>query len=142
MRAMLVTAGFGTRLLPLTELLPKPAVPVCNRPIAWYALDHLRRSGVREFVANTHHLPNELERELGAVTPGDVQLRFVHEPEILGTGGGVRNAWRPIDGETFLVMNGKYVFAPDIAGALRVHRDSGALATMILKPAVVGDPLG
>ena len=139
---MLVTAGLGTRLAPLTDLLPKPAVPVCNRPIAWYALDHLRRAGVREFVLNTHHLAPQLEAAMRVAAPSDVSLSFVYEPEILGTGGGVRNAWRPIEGETFLIMNGKYVFAPDIAGALRAHRESGAIATMILKRTVAGDPLG
>jgi NDP-sugar pyrophosphorylase family protein len=139
---MLVTAGFGTRLAPLTDLLPKPAVPVANRPAAWFALDHLQRAGIRDFVLNTHHLAAELESSVRAAAPSGVQLSFVHEPEILGTGGGVRNAWQPIEGETFLVMNGKYVFAPDIAAALRVHRESQALATMIVKSVAPGDPLG
>lgn len=140
---MLITAGFGTRLSPLTDLLPKPAVPVANRPAAWFALDHLRRCGLRDFVLNTHHLAHELEAEVRAVAPPDVQLRFVHEPEILGTGGGLHNAWHePEPGETFVAMNGKYVFAPDIAGALALHRASGALATMIVQPTRPGDPLG
>ena len=142
MRAMLVTAGFGTRLAPLTDLLPKPAVPVVNRPIAVFAIEHLQRAGVREFVLNTHHLPAELEREVRAAAPSGVALRFVHEPVILGTGGGVRNAWQPQHGETFIVMNGKVLYAPDIAAALRLHRESRALATMIVVPVPVGDPLG
>ena len=130
---MLVTAGFGTRLSPLTDLLPKPAVPVANRPLAWFALDHLYRAGLRELVLNTHHLPAELERELTAHAPLDLALRFVFEPEILGTGGGIRNAWsRPQPGEIFLAMNGKYVFSPDLAAALRAHREADALATMVL----------
>lgn len=131
-RAMLVTAGYGTRLSPLTDLLPKGAVPVANRPLAWYALDHLYRFGFREVVLNTHHLAPQLEHALTLVTPRDLALRFVHEPEILGTGGGIRNAWRPRQGETFLVMNGKYVFAPDLATALARHRAEDAIATMIL----------
>ena len=65
-RAMLVTAGFGTRLAPLTDLLPKPAVPVGNHPTAFYALDHLARAGIREVVLNTHHLARELEAEIRA----------------------------------------------------------------------------
>jgi mannose-1-phosphate guanylyltransferase len=142
MRAMLVTAGFGSRLAPLTDFLPKPAVPVANRPAAWFAIDHLRRSGIREFALNTHHLAGELEHEVRAAAPSGVQLSFVHEPEILGTGGGIRNAWQPIDGETFLVMNGKYVFAPDIAAALRVHLETQAIATMIVKAVATNDPLG
>ncbi|HKU37335.1 MAG TPA: NDP-sugar synthase [Polyangiales bacterium] len=132
-RAMLITAGFGTRLAPLTDLLPKPAVPVANRPLAWFALDHLYRSGVRDLVLNTHHLAPALEREVLRFAPADLRLRFVFEPEILGTGGGVRNAWaRPAPGETFLVMNGKVLFAPDLEAALRAHREQNALATMVL----------
>jgi mannose-1-phosphate guanylyltransferase len=142
MRAMLVTAGFGTRLSPLTDLLPKPAVPVANRPIAAFAIDHLQRAGVTEFVLNTHHLPAELELELRSAAPSGAHLSFVHEPEILGTGGGVRNAWQPQAGETFIVMNGKVLFAPDIAAALRLHRESQAIATMIVKAVPPGDPLG
>jgi NDP-sugar pyrophosphorylase family protein len=145
MRAMLVSAGFGTRLAPLTELLPKPAVPVANRPVVWFALDHLRRCGLREFVLNTHHLAAALEREVRAAAPPDVALTFVHEPEILGTGGGVHNAWASLpkrEHETFLIMNGKYVFAPDIAAALALHERTGALATMIVKRVTPGDPLG
>src|ERR1700759_4919134 len=138
---MLVTAGFGTRLSPLTDVLPKPAVPVANRPLAWFALDHLRRFGVRDFVLNTHHLARELESALRAVAPGDVQLSFVHEPEILGTGGGIRNAWQPIDGETFLVMNGKFLVPPAVAAAFALHRASGAIATMILQPRPAHDRL-
>jgi NDP-sugar pyrophosphorylase family protein len=131
---MLVAAGFGSRLDPLTRELPKPAVPVGNRPLAWFALDHLRRQGVRELVANTHHLASELRGALEPLVPGDVSLRFVHEAEILGTGGGVRNAWQPVDGEDFVVMNAKLLFSPDLRRALQLHRDAGAIATMVLRP--------
>jgi mannose-1-phosphate guanylyltransferase len=133
MRAMLVAAGFGTRLDPLTQELPKPALPVGNRPIAWYACDHLARSGVRELVVNTHHLARELRDALEPHVPAGARLRFVHEPEILGTGGGVRNAWRPESGEDFVVMNAKLLFAPDLQRALAVHQQSGAIATMVLR---------
>lgn len=132
-RAMLVTAGFGTRLAPLTDLLPKPAVPVGNRPTAFYALDHLARAGVREVVLNTHHLARELEDAVRASAPSVLRLSFVHEPEILGTGGGVKNAWQPQADETFVVMNGKLLFAPDLAAAAAQHAASGAFATMIVK---------
>src|SRR5690242_16831338 len=117
-RGMLVAAGFGTRLDPLTRELPKPALPVANRPVAWFAADHLARHGVRELVVNTHHLGGELERVLGAVQPEGTQLRFIHEPEILGTGGGVRNAWSATSQEALLAFNAKLVFAPDLQRAL------------------------
>lgn len=131
-RAMLVAAGFGTRLHPLTAELPKPALPVGNRPVAWYALDHLARSGFDEVVINTHHLGDRLTRALEPVCPAAIRARFVHEAEILGTGGGVRNAWKPQPGEDFVTVNAKLLFAPDLTRALAVHRESGAIATMVL----------
>jgi mannose-1-phosphate guanylyltransferase len=133
-RAMLVAAGFGTRLDPLTVELPKPALPVGNRPLAWYALDHLARSGFRHVLVNTHHLAERLMERLQAVCPPGLQLQFVHEPRILGTGGGVRNAWKPQPGEDLVLVNPKLLFAPDLERALSVHRASGAIATMVLKP--------
>jgi NDP-sugar pyrophosphorylase family protein len=139
---MLITAGFGTRLAPLTDLLPKPAVPVGNKPAAFFGLDHLARAGIREIVLNTHHLARELEDSLRAVAPSSVALRFVHEPEILGTGGGVRNAWSVRDGEPFVVMNGKLLFAPDLAAALTQHEAHRAFATMIVKQVPETDATG
>lgn len=139
-RAMLVTAGFGTRLAPLTDLLPKPAVPIGNRPVAFYGLDVLARAGIREVVLNTHHLARALETSVREAAPAALQLRFVHEPEILGTGGGVKNAWSPQPDETFVVMNGKLLFAPDLAAAAAAHVASEAFATMIVRWVPDDDP--
>jgi NDP-sugar pyrophosphorylase family protein len=133
MRGMLVAAGFGTRLDPLTRWLPKPALPIANRPAAWFACDHLARSGITDLVVNAHHLAERLQRELLGACPAGVNLRFVHEPQILGTGGGLRNAWLPVAGESFVVMNAKLVFAPDLARAVAHHEQSRAIATMVLR---------
>jgi len=141
-RAMLVAAGFGTRLAPLTDELPKPAVPVANRPLAWFALDHLHRFGVRDFVMNTHHLGRRLESSIEPWTPSDTSLRFSREEAILGTGGGLRRAWDPRDDETLLVMNAKLVFDPDIAELLAVHASAGAIATMVLRALPTGSAFG
>jgi NDP-sugar pyrophosphorylase family protein len=135
---MLVAAGFGQRLDPLTRELPKPALPVGNRPVAWYALSHLARSGVREVVANVHHLADRLVAALDPVCPPEIALTFAHEARILGTGGGVRNAWRPQPGEDLVVINAKYLFAPDLTRALAIHRESGAIATMVLRSLPTG----
>jgi len=136
---MIVAAGFGTRLAPLSDELPKPAVPVANRPLAWFALDHLYRSGVRDFVVNTHHLAEPLRDALEPLCPADARLELVHEPTILGTGGGVRNAWREPRDEPFVVLNGKLLFAPDLAAALASHRAHAALATLVLRPLAPGE---
>jgi NDP-sugar pyrophosphorylase family protein len=115
---------------------------VGNRPVAFYGLDHLARAGIREVVLNTHHLARELEVAVREAAPAGLQLRFVHEPTILGTGGGVKNAWVPRSDETFVVMNGKLLFAPDLAAAAAFHASSGAFATMIVKWVDDADPTG
>src|SRR5688572_13255667 len=143
MRAMVFAAGVGSRLRPLTDRLPKPAVPFFHRPICWYALDHLARTGVNEVVLNAHYLAGELEQALrDAPRIGGLEPRIVREAELLGTGGGLRNAvalqsrrlGRELgDDEPFVVTAGDIFFAPDLAGAIALHRRSRAYATMVLR---------
>ncbi len=134
---MLLAAGLGTRLQPLTEQRPKPIVPVANRPLAAFALEHLARCGAAHIVANTHPQPELVEAELAAACPEGVELRFSRETELLGTGGGVGRARRLFDrlDAPVVVMNGDTLFAPDLQRAVREHRARGAVATMILRPA-------
>jgi NDP-sugar pyrophosphorylase family protein len=133
MRAMVFAAGFGARLLPLTHVLPKPAVPVANHPLAWFSLDHLSRAGFLDVVLNTHHLSDQLRDKIEPDVPDGMQVRFVHEPVLLGTGGGLKNAWKPVDGETFVAVNSDVLFAPNIDAAMRLHRGLGAIATLVLR---------
>lgn len=129
---MLVAAGFGTRLAPLTDELPKPAVPVANRPLAAFALSHLARAGIARVVVNTHHLASQLRAALSPWASPGVELRFVHEPRILGTGGGIKHAFPETD--VFVVVNGKYLHEPDLAALVHAHRERGALATLGVMP--------
>ena len=138
MRAMVFAAGLGARLRPLTEVLPKPVVPVANRPLAWFSLDYLNRFGVSDVVLNTHHLASQLRVKLEPHIPDGMRTRFVHESILLGTGGGLKNAWKPRDGESFVVVNGDTLFAPDLNAALDLHRELDAVATMIVRE--VPDP--
>ncbi|MCC7539639.1 MAG: nucleotidyltransferase family protein [Deltaproteobacteria bacterium] len=133
---MLLAAGLGTRLRPLTDCVPKPVVPLLDRPLASYGLEHLARAGVREVVANTHHLASVVRDALGAehVTPaGPVTLAYSHEPEILGTAGGIAKMLSHVGGETFVVVNGDVLFAPDLERAVAHHRATGALATLVVR---------
>ncbi|MGB8328696.1 MAG: sugar phosphate nucleotidyltransferase [Polyangiales bacterium] len=132
---MLLAAGLGTRLQPLTDLRPKPIVPVANRPLAGFAMEHLARSGVRALVANTHPRAEEVESALRAVCPSDVELRFSRETTLLGTGGGLRKARYLFDDSQapVIVMNGDTLFAPQLTRAYAEHLNRAAVATMILR---------
>jgi mannose-1-phosphate guanylyltransferase len=130
---MVLGAGLGTRLRPLSLQLPKPAVPVANKPLGWFALDWLERNRIREVVINTHHLATGLERALEPHLPEGQKVELVHEPYILGTGGGVKNGWKPSSGELFVVVNGDVILAPDLEKALEAHQRLGAVATMVVR---------
>lgn len=135
-KGMVFAAGLGTRLRPLTDERPKPGVPVANRALASYSIAHLAKYGARSVTLNTHHLGARLPVLLAADTPPGVDLTFVHEPKLLGTGGGLRNAWKRMnvkDDELVLVMNGDVIATPDLAGAIELHQRLGAVATMVLR---------
>ncbi len=134
-QAILLAAGLGTRLRPLTDLRPKPIVPVANRPLAAFAMHHLTGSGVRTLIVNTHPQPEKVESVLRAECTGGVSLRFSREPTLLGTGGGLRKAHGLCDDAqaSVIVMNGDTLFAPNLRRALDAHSARRAVATMILR---------
>src|SRR5262245_51290867 len=100
--AMILGAGLGKRLRPLTDELPKPLVPVGDRPIVAHVLERLRAGGIERAVLNTHHLPERFESVLGALP---LPLDLVHEPELYGTAGGVANAAPLLGPGTIVVWN-------------------------------------
>ena len=134
-QAMLLAAGLGTRLQPLTDLRPKPIVPVANRPLAAFAMEHLARCGVRSVVANTHPRPEKVESVLKEACPPGLDLRFSRETTLLGTGGGLLKASVSFDDSQapVVVMNGDTLFGPDLRRAHAEHLARGAVATMILR---------
>lgn len=110
MKGMILAAGFGTRLRPITHTLPKPMVPLCNRPLIAWAVESFHAAGVRELIVNLHHLPHAIETYL-RTTYGHVE--FSYEEQILGTGGAIRRV-RPLlaDDEAFYLVNGDTVQFP------------------------------
>jgi mannose-1-phosphate guanylyltransferase len=133
---MVLCAGLGTRLRPLTERLPKPAVPVCNVPLVAWNLALLAAAGARRVVVNLHHLPREMgEAAVRAAAALGLPISLSPEPVIAGTGGALREA-RPLlaGADEIVLVNGDILFDVDLGAVLAAHRASGALATMVLLP--------
>jgi len=133
---MLLCAGFGTRLRPLTDTFPKPLMPLCGVPLLRYNFALLKNAGVREIVINTHHLGKAMERgalDIARQLGIDLQISR-EEKQILGTGGGVRRAQKLLGKETFFLLNGDMIFDVDLPAALAAHRKAGGEATMVLAP--------
>ncbi len=134
MRAMILAAGYGTRLWPLTEDRTKPAIPFMGRPLVGYVAEYLGQYGFRDVVVNLHHRPDSVRAALGDGSRFHVHLEYIEEPVILGTSGALDNARHLLEGETFVVINGKIITDINLGEALETHRRSNALATLILLP--------
>ena len=133
MRAMLLSAGYGTRLWPLTEDRTKPAIPILGKPLVGYVAEYLARFGIDDIVVNLHHQPQSVRDALGDGSQFGVKLRYIEEqPEILGTSGALDNARELFQDETFAVVNGKIITDIDLRAALETHRQMRALATLVL----------
>ncbi|HET7436743.1 MAG TPA: NDP-sugar synthase [Thermoanaerobaculia bacterium] len=140
MKAMILAAGYGTRLRPITYTMPKPLVPLCNRPLIAWLVEAFLDAGVDDFVVNLHHLPEPLERMLRERYGSRADFHFSFEQDILGTGGGIRRVRPQLESEEdFFLVNGDTVqFAPyDQLRAAR--RGSDALAALTLRHPPEGD---
>ena len=131
---MVLAAGLGTRMRPLTLLLAKPALPVMNRPLLRWTLELLARNGVTDVMINTHHLPATVRAAGGDGRAFGLRASYSHEPKILGTGGGPRKVRAFFGDEPFILVNGDMVFDFDLRGLVRRHEKAGARATLALRP--------
>ena len=134
MKAMILAAGYGARLWPLTADRAKAALPVLGKPLAAYVAEYLARFGIADIVINLHHGSESVRGALGDGSRFGVRLRYIEEPVILGTSGALDNARQFLDDETFVGVNGKIITDLDLAAAVETHRQTGALATLVLKP--------
>ncbi|MER3492716.1 MAG: mannose-1-phosphate guanylyltransferase [Mastigocladus sp. ERB_26_2] len=132
MRAVLMAGGSGTRLRPLTCDLPKPMVPILNRPIAEHIINLLKRHGITEVVATLHYLPDALRDYFQDGSDFGVQITYsVEEDQPLGTAGCVKNIAELLD-ETFLVISGDSITDFDLTAAIEFHKQKKSKATLIL----------
>jgi mannose-1-phosphate guanylyltransferase/phosphomannomutase len=132
MKAMILAAGYGERLWPLTSDRTKPALPVLGKPLVGYVAEYLARYGIEDVIVNLHHQPESVRRALGDGRQFGVRLQYVQEPVILGTSGALDNARNLLEGDTFVVVNGKLITDLDLKAALDTHRQRKALATLVL----------
>lgn len=132
MRAMILAAGRGERLKPLSDKVPKPLIPVDGRPLISYPLGLLKEAGVTDVVVNIYHLADQIEAVLGSCKSLGMKIHFSHEKFLLETGGGIAFAQRLIGDQTFLVLNSDVICDVDLNTVLDEHVRSGAIATMVL----------
>jgi len=132
-RAMVLAAGRGTRLAPLTNTTPKPLLPVADRPLLEHILDFLRAGGIREVVINLHHLGRRIEEHVGDGHRFGLRVQYSWEDPILDTGGGIKRAEPLLAGEPFVVVNGDSLLELRLADVLAFHRERRALATMAVR---------
>ncbi|HEY4428759.1 MAG TPA: sugar phosphate nucleotidyltransferase [Solirubrobacteraceae bacterium] len=127
MRAMVLAAGLGTRLRPLTYEITKPMVPVLDRPVMEHIVDLLDRHGISEVIANLHYFPETIREYFGE------RLAYHYEPELLGTAGGVRACADFFGDEPFLVISGDALTDIDLGALAARHREAGGIATLAVK---------
>jgi NDP-sugar pyrophosphorylase family protein len=128
LKGILLAAGFGTRLAALSDELPKPLLPLCDVPLIRYGIRLLRDAGISEIAVNLHHLGGRIRAELGE------DVVYSDEPEILGTGGGVKRMAERLGGDRFVVVNAKVAVDLDLRAVLDEHARGGSEATMVVRP--------
>jgi MurNAc alpha-1-phosphate uridylyltransferase len=133
MKAMILAAGRGERLRPLTERVPKPMIEVHGRPLLAHQLDWLRRAGIREVVINLHHLGQQIVDAFGDGRRHGVKIAYSLEPELLDTGGGVVKALPLLGADPFLVLNGD-IYTDFPFTALPPTLDAGVLGHLVVTP--------
>jgi mannose-1-phosphate guanylyltransferase len=132
MKAMILAAGLGTRLRPLTTERAKALLPVANKPLIDRTIEYLKSHGVTEILVNAHHHQQQIVRHLDGRRPFGIPIEVRVEPEILGTGGGIKNTLDFWDSEAFIVINGDILTDINLAQCYEAHKKNRGLATLIL----------
>jgi NDP-sugar pyrophosphorylase family protein len=133
MKAMILAAGLGTRLRPLTNTMPKPLLPVGGTPLIVWNLLLLKRHGFGDVVINLHYLGPMIEQALGDGSQFGLRIIYSREPMILGTGGGIKQAEPYFSCEPVLVLNGDTLVELDLTALWEFHHTNHAAATLVLR---------
>lgn len=130
---MVMAAGVGSRLEPLTQNIPKPLVPVLNKPVMDILLQKLKSYGIEKVIANTHYLAQQIEDRYTENSPVDIDFSFIRETDLSGTAGGVKKCESFFEGEKdFLVVSADGLHDADLEKVMRSHKESGCIATMAI----------
>lgn len=140
-QAFVLGAGLGTRLRPLTDALPKPLIPIFQKPLITFALDHLIDTGVNKFVVNTHRHPELFQSFFSENGYKGYPIRLVHEPDLLETGGGIKNAERDLGTESFLTYSGDILTDVSLRPLIDEHFRRGNDVTVALRQTGLGSDI-
>ena len=142
MKAMILAAGFGKRLQPLTLKRAKPAIPVMNVPLILHNLKFIKRHGINKAVINLHYLPDSIKNIVGDGSRFGMDITYSYETEIMGTAGGLKKAEEFLKNSTFIMVNSDTLIDFDLQDAIRFHRENNSIATMALTDVSDGEEYG
>src|SRR5262245_26948844 len=145
MRGMILAAGKGTRLRPLTDTVPKPLLEVAGRPMITFPLQLFSDAGIKEVMINLYHLGEQIRSRLGDGSAYGLRITYSEENPILDTGGAIAAAREFLNGDTFVVVNADTVIDVQLTKVIDFHHRRGGVATMVLRPdpdAVRQDDIG
>jgi NDP-sugar pyrophosphorylase family protein len=132
---MILAAGMGSRLRPLTTYLPKPLVPILNRPLLGHLIMQVRQAGIHEIAINLHYRGEQVRSWLGRGERFGVEVTYSEEAELLGSAGGVQRLRHFFGNEPALIVHGDILFDVDLSELIRYHLEHAAQATLVLHPA-------
>ena len=130
MKALVLAAGVGERMRPLTDELAKPLLPIANRPVMAYILEHLARHGFTDIIANLHHRADQIADHFGDGAHLGMRLTYSFEDKLYGSAGSTKRCQEFLDGDTFLVIGSDDLTDMDLTELLRLHRQAGAIASI------------
>ncbi len=133
MKAMILAAGLGTRLRPLTNDIPKPLLPVGGQPLIYHHLQRLKKYGITEVFINVHYHGDKIIQKVGNGDRFGMKITYSEEPEILGTGGGIKKIQTALGTEAFFVMNADILVSLDLEPLVSFHQEKGGCATLVLR---------
>lgn len=131
-KAMVLAAGLGTRLRPLTDLISKPMAPIVNKPVMEHIIELLIKHGYKDVVCNLHYYPEAIKNHFGDGAKWEINISYSFEEVLMGTAGGVKNVEGFFSGKTFLVISGDALTDINLADVVEFHKQKGGIATLVL----------